>query len=526
MVKLRQVMALLVGLVLVLGSVGVATSTFFGARPGGGPVDGPGAGDLGSVPTSTPDAGTANAPEPGLARFYGQALSWESCRRDALCAVLEVPLDYARPRGETIELAVLKVPASDPDRRVGSLVVNPGGPGAPGTDYAASARAAFRSPVLDAYDIVGFDPRGTGASAPVDCLTDDELDAYLAQDPDPDTPREVAAYTRWNDAVPAGCARRSGLLAAHVSTIEAARDMDVLRAVLGEPRLAFFGASYGTELGATYAELFPDRVGRFVLDGAVDVSLSNRDLGLQQAAGFEAALRSYVQDCVDGDDCVLGTSVEDGLERIRRLLDDVDAEPLPTDGDRLLEVGNAFYGVVAPLYRRENWDYLTAALKAAFGGDGTALLQLSDFYTGRDGSGYADNQIEASHAISCLDDPSAIRADEVPDTIPDFEQVAPTFGAVFAWGQTGCSGMQVESTEPPLEIDGSGAAPIVVVGTTRDPATPYDWAVSLADQLESGVLVSRDGDGHTGYNSGNDCVDSAVEDYLIEGTVPDDGLSC
>ena len=256
------------------------------------------------------------------------------------------------------------------------------------------------------------------------------------------------------------------------------------------------------------------------------MSLSSRELSRQQAAGFETALRAYVQDCVDEGDCVLGDSLDAGLARIRQLLDDVDAKPLPTDGDRELDVGNAFYGIVLPLYSRDSWPALTQGLKTAFDGDGTLLLRFSDIYSSRGDDGYTDNSAEAIYAISCLDDPWAITAAEVPANLADFEKASPTFGTVFAWGLTNCGGIQVKSTEPTRDIAAAGAAPIVVIGTTRDPATPYDWALRLADQLESGVLVSRDGDGHTGYTEGNDCVDDAVDAYLLDGTVPQDGLSC
>ena len=515
---IRRAVALLVVLALVLGSA-LTVALVLGA-------DDPGAGMPSSVPSSTPDAGTTVPPERGLGRFYRQQIDWHGCGGN-LCGTLEVPLDYRDLTGDTIDLALLKVPAAEPDERVGSLVVNPGGPGAPGTDYAANAATVFRKPILDAFDIVGFDPRGTGHSAAVDCLSDDQLDDYIAEDPDPDTPAEVDTYERWVAALGKGCPERSGAIAGHVTTVEAARDMDVLRAALGESQLDYFGASYGTKLGATYADLFPDRVGRFVLDGAVDVSLTSREMSLEQAAGFETALRAYVQDCVDSDDCVLGDSLDEGLATVKRLLDDVDAQPLPTDdGDRVLAVGNAFYGVVLPLYVRDYWPYLTDAIAAALDGDGTMLLRFSDLYNSREGDGYTDNSSEAIYAINCLDDPWSIPASEVPANLAEFEQASPTFGSVFAWGLTSCGGMQVQSSEPPRDIRAAGAAPIVVVGTTRDPATPYDWAVALADQLESGVLVTRDGDGHTGYNSGNECVDSAVEDYLVTGDVPRDGLSC
>ena len=482
--------------------------------------------DPSAVPTTTPQPGATDAPRPALAPYYEQQLDWESCRGQFLCATLTVPLDYRDAEGDTLDLALLKVPAADPDRRIGSLVVNPGGPGAPGTDYAAQASAVFREPLLATYDVVGFDPRGTGDSDPVDCLSDEELDQYVAEDPDPDTAAETTEYLGWVDAFGAGCAELSGDLAAHVTTVEAARDMDVLRAALGESTMTYFGASYGTKLGATYADLFPDEVGRLVLDGAVDLSIDSRQLSLEQAGGFETALRAYVEDCVGQDECFLGGSVDAGLDRIKGFLDEVDAEPLPTSSGRELRVGNAFYGVVLPLYNRDYWSILDQALTTAFDGDGSALLLLSDLYHSREGDRYTDNSTEALYAINCLDDPYAITAAEVPAQIPAFEEVSPTFGSVFAWGLTSCLGIEVEATERDRDIDAAGAAPIVVVGTTRDPATPYQWAVHLADQLESGVLVSRDGDGHTGYNSGNACVDAAVEDYLIDGTVPEDGLSC
>jgi len=359
-------------------------------------------------------------------------------------------------------------------------------------------------------------------------LSDTGLDDYLAQDPDPDTAAEGKAYADQTERIGAGCAEQSPELAGQVTTVEAARDMDVLRAALGEEQLSYLGASYGTKLGATYAELFPDRVGRLLLDGAVDVSLSSRALALGQAGGFQTALEAYVEDCVEEtEDCFLGDSVDEGLQRIRDFLDEVDQQPLPTGSDRDLTEGRALYGIITPLYVRDYWFLLTAGLRQGLAGNGAALLQLADLYASRNPDGtYADNGMEAFYAISCLDDSFAIGIDEVEGQYADFEEASPTLGRFFAWSLTGCGGWQVEPTEEALEIHAKGAAPIVVIGTTRDPATPYEWAVGLADELESGVLVTRDGDGHTGYNSGNDCIDEAVEGYLIEGAVPKDGLSC
>jgi len=519
-----RAVASLVALLLILSVAGVAivllTDDDEGSNPAG-PLATP-------TDTPTPDPGSSEPPKPDLEQFYAQQLEWEPCRSGFLCTTLTVPVDYTDPGGQTIEIAVLKDSADDPGARVGSLVVNPGGPGAPGTSYAENSSFAFRDVLRERFDIVGFDPRGTGESDPVDCLSDEELDEFLAADPDPDDTAEADALETDLADFHQGCVDNSDDLVGHVTTIEAARDMDVLRAALGESKMLYFGASYGTKLGATYADLFPDKVGRLILDGAVDLSIPSRQLSLEQAGGFETALRAYVENCVEGtDSCFLGETVDEGLDRIRTFIDDVETEPLSTDLGRELQVGNAFYGIVAPLYNRDYWSILSQGLQTAFDGDGTLLLRLADLYASRDEDGsYSDNSAEAIYAINCIDDPYSIPPEDVPAQIPDFEESSPTFGRVFAWGLVGCRGIQVESSEKPRTVRAAGAAPIVVIGTTRDPATPYQWAVNLAEQLESGVLVSRDGDGHTGYNSGNDCVDEAVEAYLIEGTVPEDGLSC
>lgn len=476
--------------------------------------------------TKADDKASPSVSGKSLDDFYDQDIAWEACGTNE-CGTIEVPINYQEPGEGTILLSLEKAKATGD--RIGSLVVNPGGPGAPGTSTVEDAEFYFGDKLRAAYDIIGFDPRGTGESEPVDCVTDDELDEQIAGDPDPDTPEEVEEGTENAEEFWAGCEAKSGGVAAHVSTVEAARDMDVLREALGEDKLDYLGFSYGTRLGATYAELYPDKTGRLVLDGAIDPSISSRDGSLSQAKGFETALRSYIQDCVDGGDCFLGSSVDAGLKTIKDLLDEIDETPLEA-GDaegRKLTVGLAFYGLITPLYSQDNWTYLDDGLRKALDGDGSTLLLLADFYGSREGGSYTDNSLEAISVINCLDDPYSITPDEVPDQFADFEEASPTFGKVFAWGLTACNGIPFSSTdEPDLKIDGSGAAPIVVLGTTRDPATPYEEAVAMAEQLESGVLVSRDGDGHTAYNKDNACIDDAVHGYLIDGTVPEDGLKC
>lgn len=478
-------------------------------------------------PSSTGgDPGPVNVPE-GLGQFYDQTLDWTSCDDENECAALTVPVDYGDPTGETVDLKLERRPATDQAAKVGSLVVNPGGPGAPGTALVKPPIYAFGDPILERYDVVAFDPRGTGESDPIDCVSDADLDTFLAEDPSPDDAAEGEALVQEQDDFFAGCVDSSDALIGHVSTVEAARDMDVLRGALREEKLAYLGFSYGTTLGGVYAELFAKNVGRFVLDGATDPTLDFRENSLSQARGFQTALDAYVDDCIDGGDCFLGDSRDEALGAITDLLDSIDASPLSTSSDRDLTVGNAVYGIITPLYSKENWPLLDQGLEEALDGNGDTLLLLSDFYASRNTSGgYDDNSLEANLAINCLDDPTTLEPADIPAEYPAFEEASPTFGRIFAWFLIGCHGIQVEASEPTPTITGKGADPILVLGTTRDPATPYEEAVALASQLDSGVLISRDGDGHTAYNKGNSCVDDAVEGYLLDGTVPEDGLEC
>jgi pimeloyl-ACP methyl ester carboxylesterase len=515
--RLVAAITLVVVVVLVVGVALVVTRGSSGDTAGPRPVA-----PTGGAPATQP-------PSADLARFYSQHLDWAACRGASeegdRCARLTVPLDYRQPGGRTIEISVLKVPASG--TRIGSLLVNPGGPGAPGTSYAAGRGTWFGDPLLEHFDIVGFDPRGTGDSEPVDCLSDVAFNRYLAGNPAPTTPADIAAFRTRQQRLVTGCSRLSGVLAAHVSTVEAARDMDILRAALGERTTDYLGASYGTKLGATYAQLFPQRVGRFVLDGAIDPELGARATTLEQAKGFQTALDAYAANCVESSvGCFLGKDVASVGKSISSLLDQISEHPLPA-GDRVLTAGDAYYGISATLYNRDYWILLSAGLRAALAGDGSVLMQLADAYADRNADGtFKSNLLEAFTNITCLDDPFSIPYSKVPAQFPAFDRASPVFGRTFAWSLTMCDGFKPRSDEPVPTIDAAGAAPIVVIGTTRDPATPYRWAVALAHQLDSGVLISRDGDGHTGYHKGNPCVDNAVESYLVSGEVPRNDLSC
>ena len=481
---------------------------------------------LSAKPVPTPTEAPSRPADPGLEQYYTQKVDWRGCRQNLQCAKIRVPLDYAQPDGKSITLSLIKVPAANPRQRVGSLVVNPGGPGGSGIEYAANASTYFGAEVRQAFDIVGFDPRGVGESTPVDCMPDSKLDTFVASDPDPDTAAEVATSDELARGFGDGCLQNSGDLAKHVSTEEAARDVDIIREILGDRRLSWFGASYGTFLGATYADIFPDKVGRMVLDGAIDPSLSNEEMSLVQAHGFEVALRAYVGACVDRGGCFLGRTVDEGTRRIRQFLDDVDRKPIQGLGDRELAVGNAVLGIWAPLYNEDYWPLLDQSLRSAFAGNGGGLLSLSDAYTSRGSGGYIDNSLEALYAVNCLDHDDAVPSSEVPALEAKFEKASPTFGRIFAYGLTSCADWPVDGARDPGPIDAKGAQPILVIGTTRDPATPLAWARALASELDSGVLVSRDGDGHTGYNAGNQCVDDVVEAYLVSGKVPASDVDC
>jgi pimeloyl-ACP methyl ester carboxylesterase len=479
-------------------------------------------------PAEKPSADApASAPATGLRSYYGQQLKWSSCRSTLECATLRVPLDYAKPTGRSIGVALLRVPAASKSARRGSMVVNPGGPGGSGVDYAAAAASIYGEPIRRAYDVVGFDPRGVGRSAPVDCATDEQFNALLQSDPDPDTARERAASDRLLRAFGRGCLTRSGGIARHMSTVEVVKDLDVLRAALGDRTLTYFGASYGTAIGATYADLFPDNVGRMVLDGALDPRSSTLQLNLVQARGFETSLRAYVGACVSRGDCFLGGTVDAGTRRIRQFLDSVERRPLRTASGRPLTIGNAVYGINFPLYDEQGWPVLDQALQAAFKGNGSLLMTLADGYLDRNTDGSFDgNSFQAFYAVNCLDHDDAVPTKDLQRYQARFEKASPTFGRAFLYSTTACNQWPIHTGKGPLRLDASGIPPVLVIGTTRDPATPLVWARALARQLPKSVLITRDGDGHTGYGQGSDCVDDAVEAYLVSGTVPRSNLTC
>jgi pimeloyl-ACP methyl ester carboxylesterase len=481
---------------------------------------------LAALPQATPAT---------LAPYYGQKPNWRSCGVPGFeCATLKAPLDYAKPADGDVRLAVARRKATGPGQRLGSLLVNPGGPGGSAIGYLqAYAGIGYPAEVRARYDMVSVDPRGVARSEPVKCLSGRDMDTYTQTDITPDDERETTELVDAYKEFAEGCGADSPKLLRHVSTVEAARDMDIVRAALGDTKLNYVGASYGTFLGATYAGLFPDRAGRLVLDGAMDPSLSARRLNLDQTAGFETAFQSFVKDCVRQPDCPLGTKGTTTAEAGRNLkafFEKLDARPIPTgdpDGRRLGEP-LATSGVIAAMYDEGAWAQLREALTSATEeNDGAGLLALSDSYYERDADGRYANLMFANAAVNCLDLPAAFDTpDQVRRSLPAFQKASPVFGEGLAWASLNCAYWPVRATGEPHRIEAKGAAPIVVVGTTRDPATPYRWARALAAQLSSARLLTYEGDGHTAYGRGSTCIDSTINAYLLRGTPPADGKRC
>ncbi len=465
-----------------------------------------------------------------LTRFYEQKLLWRACGANE-CTRLTVPVDYDHPDGATIRLAVLKVPATKQSGKLGAIVVNPGGPGASGVTYAQAADFIVGKDVRRRYDIVGFDPRGVGQSSPIVCLGDQALDDFLSFDPVPQTTVQITAFAANARTLPDACRAKDDPLLAHVSTKDSARDMDILRAALGEKQLNYLGKSYGTFLGATYAGLFPREVGRFVLDGVLPPDLTSEEVNLGQAEGFERATRAWAADCAQRTDCPLGRTTDAVVQGLRDFFDALRTDPLTKTGDASvpeLNLGWATLGVGYGLYEQSLWPTLDEALRQAVDErNGTGLMEMADRYADREkGGGYSSNLMQALYAVNCLDRPESHSLAAHQAAAARAEKVAPTWGAFIMWSSLACASWPDQPTKPPGPITAAGSNLIVVVGTTRDPATPYEWSVRLNNELAHSTLITYDGDGHTAYMRSNACVDDAIDAYYVSGTAPPANLRC
>jgi pimeloyl-ACP methyl ester carboxylesterase len=483
----------------------------------------------GAARPSGPPPGPAGPPPATLAGYDAQKLRWRSCDNGFQCARLLVPFDYQRPAWRRFSLPVIRLRATGQGTRIGSLVVNPGGPGGSGIQYAQQARSQVSAAVRARFDVVGFDPRGVAGSIPaIRCLSDTQLDRFFATS---DTPRDTtqrAALVSESELFTRGCQQRSGALLPYVGTANAARDMDVLRAALGDAKLTYLGKSYGTYLGTWYAQLFPSHVRALVLDGAVDPAEPALNMNVVQAEGFQVALRSFITDCLHRAGCPFpqGETVAAATARVQSMLNRAAVKPLSSQiagqpGDSALLLN----GIAAALYSKSFWPYLRLGLTGAFGGNGTVLVALGDALIERNKNGHYSNLIPAELSVDCIDRPWPRNLTTWQAAAVSAARAAPMFGAAIMWGSLPCAYWPVRPAAP-VRLRGAGAPPILVVGTTRDPATPFRSAQALASDLKSGVLLGWNGDGHTAYMMGSACVDRAVDRYLISLVAPRNGTLC
>jgi pimeloyl-ACP methyl ester carboxylesterase len=481
--------------------------------------------------TSTP---TNESVAADLAPYYHQILTWKSCGDNMQCTTAKAPLDWSKPAGATISLALIRHLATD-GHSLGSLLVNPGGPGGSGYDFVKdSLTFAVDKTLENNYDIVGFDPRGVNHSSAVKCYTNPKtLDNYIYSIPKgtPGSNQWITEVEQENKAFGADCAKDTGALLGHVDTVSAAKDLDLLRAALGDKKLDYLGYSYGTLLGQTYANLFPKKTGRLVLDGVVDPTVSPFQLDADQAQGFELDLRAFLAKCPTMKGCPFTGTVAQSEASIRGLLDKLDASPIRNSDGRELGSETMFTAIIFPLYNTANWPYLVDLFNDVSNGSATVAFQLADAYNDRNANGtYQDNETEAFTAINCLDYPSdpnvaTMRAQEV-----QLNKLAPVFGHLMAYGGTSCFDWPYKPTRTAGALAAKGSAPIIVIGTTGDPATPYAMAQHVATLLQNGHLITYHGNGHTAYNKdttpADECVNTAVDNFFVHGTVPKTDPQC
>ena len=500
----------------------------------GDPASGDGSGEtspaLEETGTSAAQGLAADpAEDPAYAEYYEQSIDWGPCEdvegEDVECGTITVPLAWNAPDSGDIEIAVGRVAASGD--RIGSLVTNPGGPGGSGVDFLESVPLMVSADVSASYDLVSFDPRGVTRSAGIQCLSDEETDEYRSATAEAGSAEEDQLAEEWSARLAEACEANSGDVLPYLDTYSAARDMDVLRAALGEDDLDYLGYSYGTYLGSSYAELHPGRVGRFVLDGALDPSITMNEFSAGQAEGFERATEAFLADCLEqGQGCPFKGSEEEAKQQLISFFAAVDAQPLDSgDPQRPLTGALARSAVLAVLYEDGLWELGRQALTDAMNGDGAQLLYVADLSAERNADGsYSTNAAYAITAVNCLDHPGIDDGQWLEQEADRLAEEFPTFGPML--GGDGCADWPVEPVREPAPLAAEGAGPLVVIGTTGDPATPYEWAESLAEQLDDAVLLTFDGNGHTAYGRSGGCIEEQVDAYLLEGTVPEDGLTC
>jgi pimeloyl-ACP methyl ester carboxylesterase len=457
----------------------------------------------------------------------GGSLPWHACGGGFQCATLSVPVDWSQPGGQQVALAVSRHPASDPKHRLGTLVVNFGGPGDPGAEtLRMGGLNGFPAEIRARFDVVSFDPRGTGQSRPIACVDDHTYDAFLAEDPTPDTPQQFESfYAGTNGPVDlvAACLARQGQWLGQVGTRNTARDLEALRAAIGTPKLTFLGYSYGTVLGAIYAQLYPNRVGPMVLDGAVNLSDTATSELQANAVGFEHALDAFLTDCATRKRCAYyhAGDTRAALATLQQRFES--GYRVPVADGRQAGATLFYLALAAALYDRANWPYLARALADAERGRGDLMASFADSITGRGPDGHFDHLQEALNAIRCDDRRDAlVPFDAYRAQYAQYSQQFPIFGAFLAASPIGCD---PRLPAPPAsdqvgDVHVTGTAPILIVGTTGDPATPYSGAIDLQQRLAGSRILTLVSTEHAGYAKGISCIDSAVDSYLLRRTLP------
>lgn len=513
------------------GSTADPTSSGSAASDGGASAGTASGGALPKIGTSGAALDGDPATLPAYAQYYSQKLDWKDCGdyHGADCATLTVPRVWNDPGQGDVSLALLKLPATG--RSEGTLFMNPGGPGGSGVEFVGDGGAmTVGKDVRAKYDLVGFDPRGVAGSDGIRCLDDAQTDQYVSATFDLNTTQGLADGKEWLQRVADSCQQNSADLLPYMDTESAVRDLDVMRAAVGSEKLDYLGFSYGTYLGATYAELYPERTGRFVLDGALDPKITGDELSAGQAAGFEDAVHRFSQWCIDqgASTCPLKGDADQGVQQIRDFFASVDATPLGSgDQARPLTGAMARSGVLMAMYNDESWSFLARALTAGMNGDGSQLLYMNDLANDRDDSGhYKGNGLFSITAVNCLDHPAVEDEAWMRTESERLAEEYPTFGPSMGYSGLSCGIWPDGPVRKPGPIAAKGSGLIVVIGTTHDPATPYVWAQSLAEQLDNSTLITFDGDGHTAYGRSGGCVESAVEAYLVDGTPPPADLKC
>jgi pimeloyl-ACP methyl ester carboxylesterase len=475
---------------------------------------------------SAPTGESVAAP---LKPYYSQVLKWTDCGMDQQCTRVRAPMNWDAPSKATdITLALTRHLSSG--KPLGALFVNPGGPGGSGfdlvhddLDFAVSEKLSRR------FDVIGWDPRGVGRSAPVTCYDDKHLDHYLYDVPAAavNSPAWVAEVTRSATDFGQACLKNTGEVLKYVDTQSTVHDLDLMRSVVGASKLDYLGYSYGSDIGMYYIDRYPDRVGHVVLDGATDSTIGSFEVGLEQNRAFELALRHYMEDCLTTTRCPFGPDVDAGLSAIAAQYDALTLHPIAAKDGRLADGNLLDTAISSALYDQSSWPDLSSMFRKLKKGDVRPAFELADSYNGRDEDGsYGDNSLEAFLAISCLDYPVTSDPAEIARQSALAVAAAPTLTRPSVVGDVVCRNWPFANRTPPKPVTGAGAPPVLILSSTGDPATPYQWGVALSKQLQSAHLITRKGEGHTAFNRGIPCVDDAVDDYFVSGLVPVSDPGC